>query len=183
MPKYDIIEGEIWKDIKCIPYHQAEWPFHQVSNKGRVRVLPGGKFKNRLVTKIELRTLTLCNNGYVKIDRGRGTVNLIHHLVLNQFRGPCPSDKDECRHLNGIRSDNRLENLEWGTQEEQYQDKIRHGTAYRGERHVNSKLTEADIAEIKKRPESSRQIAAQYGVNHATIRRIRSGKMWKHVLC
>src|SRR5262249_12949164 len=34
----------------------------------------------------------------------------------------------EVRHLNGIRTDNRPENLAWGTKSENMQDAVRHGT-------------------------------------------------------
>jgi hypothetical protein len=63
--------NEIWKDIETVPYHQPEWPFHQVSNKGRVRVLPGGKVQGRLVTKTELRTLSVDGKGYMRICQGK----------------------------------------------------------------------------------------------------------------
>lgn len=176
---------EIWKDICLVPYHQAAWPFHQISNHGRVRVLPGGKNKNRLIVETELRILTLRNDGYMMISRGsprssRTEWLYIHHIVLNTFYGPCPEGL-ECRHLNGNRSDNRWpENLEWGTKQENYKDRIRHGTDHSGERNPSSKFTEAEISEIRKRPESSRQLAAEYGVHFTTIIKIRSGINWKH---
>ena len=40
-----------------------------------------------------------------------------HHAVLYAWVGPCPKGF-ECDHLNGITTDNRLENLEWVTPEE-----------------------------------------------------------------
>ena len=181
MDRVLLIEEETWKDIKTIPYHQAEWPFHQVSNLGRVRVLPGGKVGHgRLVTETKLRKLTQSNRGYVTIRRFLGHTLLVHVLVLNQFVGPCPSGQ-ECRHLNGNRSDNRLENLIWGTPSENAQDKVLHGTDSRGERHHNSKLTGSVVIEIRNRPESSYELADQYGVTSATIRDLRNGRRWKHV--
>ena len=42
---------------------------------------------------------------------------LAHHAVLYAWVGPCPKGF-ECDHLNGITTDNRLENLEWVTPEE-----------------------------------------------------------------
>lgn len=49
----------------------------------------------------------------------------VHKLVLTAFVGPCPEGM-ECRHLNGIKTDCRLKNLEWGTQEENVQDNRDH---------------------------------------------------------
>jgi hypothetical protein len=60
---------------------------------------------------------------------------LVHQLVLETFVGPCPENQ-ETRHLDGIPANNRLENLCWGTsQENNGLDKRRHGTLALGERH------------------------------------------------
>lgn len=41
----------------------------------------------------------------------------IHQIVLEAFCGPCP-DGMEVLHGNGIRTDNRLSNLRYGTRSE-----------------------------------------------------------------
>lgn len=51
-----------------------------------------------------------------------------HRLVLEAWRGLQPEWADSCRHLNGVRDDNRLSNLEWGTAQDQADDKSRHGS-------------------------------------------------------
>ena len=69
---------------------------------------------------------------------------MIHKLVLATFVGPCPIDM-ESRHLNGIRHDNRLMNLRYGTKKENMSDKILHGTNYnipKGSQCPWSKVTE-----------------------------------------
>jgi hypothetical protein len=53
--------------------------------------------------------------------RGAGR-RLVHRLVLEAFRGPEPEEGMICRHLNGIRTDNRLVNLRWGSQRENVED-------------------------------------------------------------
>jgi hypothetical protein len=50
----------------------------------------------------------------------------IHQLVLMAFVGPCPPNQ-EVRHLNGAKTDNRLENLQYGTKWENVQDILKHG--------------------------------------------------------
>ena len=53
---------------------------------------------------------------------------LIHRLVLETYVGSCPLGS-ECRHFDGDKQNNRLENLCWGSHKENEQDKIRHGTS------------------------------------------------------
>jgi hypothetical protein len=175
------MEGEVWKDIITIPYHQAEWPYHQVSNYGRVRALPGGRISQRIVTEIEVRKLAK-TNGYVSIKQGRCNL-YVHHLVLNAFVGPCPPGL-ECRHLNGDRSDNRWpENLIWGTWEENYEDRIRHGTDLRGERHPNSKFTQSEVDYIRSHQNSRgliAKLAREFNVSWNAIRDIRTGRCWNN---
>lgn len=166
--------NEIWKDIE-------DWPFHQVSNKGQIRVLPGGKVQHRLITETELRILTPSKAGYMRVGRGKQMI-YVHHFVLNAFYGPSPPGKEHCRHLNGNPADNRWpENIEWGTRAENEQDKIRHGRDNRGERQGSSKLIESQVFEIIRSDDTQAKLANRYGVSQATISNIRSGKRWAHL--
>ncbi|MDE2095631.1 MAG: HNH endonuclease [Patescibacteria group bacterium] len=79
---------------------------------------------------------------------GNKKYSLVHRLVLEAFIGPCPPGM-ECRHLNGNRSDNRLENLCWGTRIENVEDKRKHGTILRGEMNPNAKLTADTVIQIR----------------------------------
>ena len=69
-------------------------------------------------------------NGYLSLllSRDKKSYNCrVHRLVLETYVGPRPKGM-ECRHLNGNRQDNRLENLKWGTRSENTYDSVRHGT-------------------------------------------------------
>lgn len=57
----------------------------------------------------------------------RKTSKYVHHLVMEAFVGPRPSNLD-IRHLNGNAEDNRLSNLAYGTRKENVRDTLRHGT-------------------------------------------------------
>lgn len=59
-------------------------------------------------------------------DDGRRLSRQVHSLVCRAFHGP-PSEGQEVRHLNGIKDDNRAENLAWGTKSENAQDSVSHG--------------------------------------------------------
>jgi hypothetical protein len=58
------------------------------------------------------------------------------------------------------------------------------GTALKGEEHSSSKLTEANIIDIRSRPESygiNTQLAIEYKVSNVTISAIRRRKIWNHI--
>lgn len=62
---------------------------------------------------------------HLSVDGARRT-RLVHHLVLEAFVGPCPPGLLG-RHLNDINTDNRVENLAWGTHAENSLDCSRNG--------------------------------------------------------
>lgn len=137
------------------------------------------------------------NDGYpsVQVYFGRriGRHERVHRLVALAFHGPPPTPAHEVRHLNGIRTDNRAENLAWGTRQENSLDTVRHGRQWthvhpervpRGEQSHNHVLTDSLVVEI-------RNLAAD-GVNDCEISRrlhvarslvyyTRSGATWRHV--
>ena len=96
----------------------------------------------------------------------------IHVLVLLAFVGSRPKDADAC-HINGVRTDARLENLRWDTRKENVKDALRHGTIGRGGKHHAAKLTDAQMQAIRSSQERGIDLARRYGVSPATISRIR----------
>lgn len=77
--------------------------------------------------------------------------------------------------------------LRWGTRGENVRDMIAKGRNRhpRGSRSPRSRLTEAQVVEMRQRYAAGgvthRQLAAEYGVNHGSIARILSGEYWRHV--
>lgn len=53
----------------------------------------------------------------------------VHRAVLAAFVGPCPEGAEVC-HNNGIRDDNRLSNLRYGTHSENMHDVLIHGKSW-----------------------------------------------------
>ncbi len=168
----------------------VEFPGYLVSNCGQVasywKNAGRGKgqeigsipriLKPNLLVKCKYLQVTLFRNGIRHYKK-------IHELVLDAFAMPRPHGM-QCRHLNGRRTDNRPENLAWGTAQENADDRQIHGTQPRGSKHQNSKLTEDDVIEIKrllKTGMTCKEIAKGFVVGTSNIKNISCGLAWKHV--
>lgn len=112
---------------------------------------------------------------------GKYATQLVHRLVCEAFYGPAPAGLDQVRHLNGDQVDNAPENLDWGTQEQNWRDRAAHGGGM-GEAHHAAKLTQADVAAIRSSDLSQRALAAQFGVSQSTIQSARVGDHWQEGL-
>lgn len=95
---------------------------YRVSDTGEVRSLP------RAGTKGGILSQRYTANGYARVNIG-GRSPLVHTLVLEAFVGPRPEGM-LARHLNGDQTDNRRENLQWGTPAENMQDRALHGRTF-----------------------------------------------------
>lgn len=103
---------------------------------------------------------------------------LVHRLVLEAFVGPRPEGAQAC-HGDGDRTNNRLTNLRWGTPAENAADRDRHGTTARGERVGTAKLSDADVAELRRIGASGgnvRDAAARFGIHPEHAHRVARGR-------
>lgn len=109
---------EIWKDV---PNYEE---FYQVSNLGRAKALPRKKKNNNgyFYTKARILKLTTNSKGYVNltlVDKNhKKNQCLMHRIVATIFLENSTDMKMTVNHKNGIKTDNRVENLEWLTREE-----------------------------------------------------------------
>lgn len=106
---------------------------YEVSDAGRVRSVPRTTVSSRGVVKryrgVVLRP-AVRRSGHLHVlmrRGGRSETRVVHRLVMLAFVGPCPEGMEVC-HENGIPSDNRLENLRYGTPSSNMFDAVRHGT-------------------------------------------------------
>ena len=75
--------------------------------------------KEGYVRNLEKKNIYKSTNkyGYVQVCDGKSNKNLLAHRLIIETFNPSPSDEYKyVDHINGIRSDNRLENLRWVTE-------------------------------------------------------------------
>lgn len=153
---------EIWKDIPGLEGR------YQASSLGRIRSVDHivtRKIKGRI-----LRPRTR-KEGYLVVTISGAGPKDVHRLVALAFHGE-GKPSEQVRHLNGIKTDPRAENLAWGSQSENEADKYR----YAGKR---NKLSISDVLEIRRRVndlgEPLPTVAQDYGVHVETIRQAAKG--------
>lgn len=101
------VQKEIWKDIAGYE------GLYQVSNLGGIKSLPRNSTRGGILKPLIHRgysSVELCKNNIKKRFR-------VHRLEAFAFL-PNPKNKPYINHKNGIRNDNRLENIEWCTNSE-----------------------------------------------------------------
>lgn len=101
---------EIWKDI------QGYQGLYQISNLGNIKSFPRKySIKNERILK-PAKT----SKGYYFVylyKNGKAKMYLLHRLIAESFI-PNYNNKPCINHINGIKTDNRIENLEWATYSE-----------------------------------------------------------------
>lgn len=94
---------EFWKPI-------VGYPSYAVSNCGRIRNTGTGRILKVAIKPHGYAYVTLCENKIKKYMR-------VSRLVATAFI-PNPKNKSQVNHIDNIRSNDRVENLEWVTQHE-----------------------------------------------------------------
>ena len=153
---------EEWKPI-------PGWTNWQVSNLGRIK---GPK---------KIRTLQFTwdkKRGkrylFVSFTRNKKTtVVRVHRAVVEAFIGPIPPGK-QVNHKNGIKTDNRLDNLEICSPRENIRHSIDNGTS-------GAKLSIDNVLEIRSSKEPCSYFAKKYYVTKECVWMARKGITFQHV--
>ena len=121
--------------------------------------------------------------GYSSISLSHENVKVtkhIHRLICMAFHGMPETASLQVRHLDGNPNNNVPENLCWGTQEENWQDRKIHGHGIEGEKHHSAKLTNAEREHLRWALEKGlcgqRQAARALGMSQSSIGKILNTK-------
>lgn len=161
---------ETWKDV--VGWERC----YMVSSKGRIISVPrnisnqfcGGGEKKTSINRYGYPVVQL-------IDQKRKKLCTVHRLVAMAFISN-PYNKPQVNHINGIKTDNRVENLEWCTGSENQL----HRSRVLG--YVDSKrlLNKEQVFQILNSQRANRKyFADKFGVGIPTIKKVRSGSYYR----
>lgn len=178
-------QHEIWRDVAGFE------GYYMISNLGRIKSLTRKiTEKTGKVNILKSRIIRQCVNdqGYWRFTAnkdGKRKGLLQHRLIATAFI-PNPENKPFINHKNGIRSDNRIENLEWCTHQENVDHSWRTGLNQNiGEGNSVSKLTLKDVLYIKKVYEDKwgqqSSLARMFNVTPSAIASVVKNKSWAWV--
>ena len=162
---------EIWKDIKGYE------GIYQVSNLGNIkslsRFMERGKFThfskevimNGQLDKDGYNVFMLTLNRKQKLLKG-------HRLVAEAFILN-PENKPQVNHINGIKTDNTIKNLEWNTNSENQLHSYKIGTSKKGAEHGRArKVLDLQTGIFY---DTIQEAAFTYGINNNNLSRYLNG--------
>lgn len=178
-------DAEHWREIAGFE------GLYEVSDHGRVRGVPrlvdvpASSRSPAHVRQVSERILGTARDasGYPQANLwkdGKGSVRRVHALVLEAFVAPRPPGAF-CCHRDGSRTNNRADNLYWGSALENHLDAKRHGTFRTGEAHGSARLTNRDVQAMRdldgKVPRGL--IAQRFGISATHASGILNGRYWR----
>lgn len=171
---------EVWKTIKGFENYQ-------VSSYGNVRSidrLVPHRTSGELMLKGKLIKPYKTNSGYISVKLYKNSKQksfLVHRLIALYFIENIKK-KSYVNHLDGIKTNNKIENLEWVTNSENHIHAYELGLKLRGEKCNMSKLTEEQVIQIRLLNGMTHlEISNIYNVSRRCIGKILNRETWKHV--
>ena len=175
----------------CLELGQTEnwkvidgYPNYLISNLGRIKSVQRVDRLGRQVKECFMRISTSNGNrSIVTLSNCNGQKTLaVSSLVAKAFLGSNPDGLLVC-HKNGNSKDDRESNLRYDTQAGNCADKLKHGTYQYGQLIGTSKLTEDDVAEIRKRFAAGQLqsvIARDFNTSQTNISSVVRRETWRH---
>ena len=157
-------------------------PLYEVNTEGQVRKIQNNYYPKFYKDKDGYLSCSLTNG------KGEKKKYRVHRLIALAFI-PNPENKPEVNHLNSIRDDNRVENLEWSTRQENEKHAYRDGRHAELRKKAKQNLLQYAVQVIKTPVrqlslddkeiaiyESLTEAERQTGINHRNISLVCQGK-------
>ncbi|MFT4271832.1 MAG: NUMOD4 motif-containing HNH endonuclease [Pantoea sp.] len=169
---------EIWKELD---FNKR----YMISNLGRVKTLDGYDSASRVIKGQQIKPFIVKNTGYLQVKIS-GKKYSVHRLIALAF---CDGYSPELvvNHKNGVRDDNRAENLEWVTHSENlrhaYRELGKRGRClgkFSSEHHVSRRVISTDLKTGEQRAYLSGMDAVREGFDSSSICRCCYGKYRHH---
>lgn len=167
---------EKWYPIPGIPHRFQISKSGELKRNGFEAVSPSGRRYNRPTIFIKCVS---DKAGYMTCRINKKSY-LVHRLLALTFISN-PHSKPEVNHINGIKTDNNIKNLEWATRMENMAHARNAGLwNVSGENSRSAKLTVAKVETIRclKGQFTQKELSEMYGVDRSGISRILNGKSW-----
>lgn len=155
---------EIWKKVK-------NYERYEISSYGNMR---------NIVTNT-IKKISMSNNGYSYVSLYNRKKFYIHRLVAEAFIENL-HNKKIVNHINGIKTDNNIKNLEWVTKSENAKHSFNIGLNKPVITDNITNFTTKDIVEIYNSMGSYKKIALHFNTTLKTVYDIKQKKIWKKIL-
>lgn len=180
---------EIWKDI------EGYEGMYQVSNKGRVKSIKrtvkveGHPQYDHTTIPGKILSPQTNTNGYYHVclfKNNKRKYKRISRLVAEHFI-PNPENKPEVNHINGIKTDNYADNLEWVTCRENINHAHKNGLTNpaKGKDLPQTKLTKNDVLQIRSIYDqglvTQKEIRDAWELSASNVHKIVHRKSWRWV--
>ena len=177
---------EIWKDI---PGYEG---LYQASTLGNIRsldkIVPKWNKPYKRKVKGKILKKNLINGGYLAISLHKNKEQKsykISRLIAKTFI-PNPNNKPEVNHINSIRTDDRVSNLEWCTRSENMLHSYKYGNNTQvGSNNASSKLTDEKVIKMrsmyKTKKYKQKELAKIFNVSKITAHNVLRHKTWTHL--
>lgn len=190
------------KKLDCLRTHKEAQKLASKNGKlshmkGKKRIFTDEWRKNMSISKLKYadkhaKGVSLKPNGYYEYTRGENKGRLVHVCLMEKEIGRRLFYNECVHHINHIKTDNRLCNLQLMKRSEHAKihaiENHKKGLCYdiskeskQGQEHHNSKLKDKDVIEILTEMKSTKYYCNKFGVSQSVIQKIKRRESWKHI--